>query len=136
MSKRGPKPKKVNWAQFDKLCAMHCTAEEIASWFEVCVETLQAIVEREKGTKFSDYYQQKAARGKISLRRKQFQMALSGDRVMCIWLGKQYLGQSDKVVAATVTPDDENYFDEFFGFHRNGNGSNGNGKHNGNGKAK
>ena len=35
--------------------------------------------------------------GKLSLRHKQFQMALEQDSVsMAIWLGKQYLGQSDK----------------------------------------
>jgi hypothetical protein len=33
----------------------------------------------------------------ISLRSKQVAMALAGDRTMLIWLGKQYLGQRDKV---------------------------------------
>jgi hypothetical protein len=33
--------------------------------------------------------------GCMSLRRKQFNMALGGNTVMCIWLGKQYLGQRD-----------------------------------------
>jgi hypothetical protein len=36
--------------------------------------------------------------GRMSLRRKQFKMALAGNTVMCIWLGKQYLGQRDVVV--------------------------------------
>ena len=31
-----------------------------------------------------------------SLRRKQFELARDGNPTMCIWLGKQYLGQSDK----------------------------------------
>jgi hypothetical protein len=35
--------------------------------------------------------------GRMSLRRKQFNMALGGNTVMCIWLGKQYLGQRDVV---------------------------------------
>lgn len=45
---------------------------------------------------FAEYSDQKRAKGKLSLRRKQFQLALSGDRTMLIWLGKQYLGQVDK----------------------------------------
>ena len=32
----------------------------------------------------------------IELRRKQFEMAMDGDVRMLIWLGKQYLGQSEK----------------------------------------
>lgn len=36
------------------------------------------------------------ARMKISLRRKQIQLADDGDRTMLIWLGKQHLGQRDK----------------------------------------
>lgn len=32
----------------------------------------------------------------VSLRRKQVELALRGDRTMLIWLGKQLLGQSDK----------------------------------------
>ena len=35
--------------------------------------------------------------GKISLRRSQLKLADSGNCTMNIWLGKQYLGQTDKV---------------------------------------
>jgi hypothetical protein len=31
-----------------------------------------------------------------SIRRKQFEVAIKGNPTMLIWLGKQYLGQSDK----------------------------------------
>lgn len=34
--------------------------------------------------------------GKRSLRRTQFKAALEGNPQLLIWLGKQYLGQSDK----------------------------------------
>jgi hypothetical protein len=34
--------------------------------------------------------------GRMSLRRVQFELALAGNYVMMIWLGKQYLGQRDK----------------------------------------
>ena len=35
--------------------------------------------------------------GRISLRRAQFEKALSGNVVMQIWLGKQHLDQRDKI---------------------------------------
>lgn len=41
--------------------------------------------------------------GRQSLRRKQFKAAESGNSTMLVWLGKQYLGQSDKQeIAQTV----------------------------------
>lgn len=35
-------------------------------------------------------------RRNASLRRKQYEIAMSGNPTMLIWLGKQFLGQSDK----------------------------------------
>ena len=40
---------------------------------------------------------------KMSLRSTQARLALSGDRGMLIWLGKQFLGQSDKVESKQET---------------------------------
>ena len=39
--------------------------------------------------------------GRISLRRAQFEKALSGNVVMQIWLGKQHLDQKDKIEQTT-----------------------------------
>lgn len=94
--KRGPKLTQINWTEFDKLCAMQCPLSEIASWFECCEDTIETAVKREQGMSFSEYFAQKRGKGKISLRRKQMELALAGDKVMLIWLGKQYLDQVDK----------------------------------------
>jgi hypothetical protein len=32
-----------------------------------------------------------------SVRRKQFELAMAGNPTMLVWLGKQYLGQHDKL---------------------------------------
>lgn len=87
---------KIDWEQFDKLCHMQATRIEIAQWFNCTDETIDNACKREKKVSFSSYYDQKRGRGRISLRRKMYEMALSGDRVMCIWLSKQYLGMTDK----------------------------------------
>lgn len=96
MAKRGPKKIKVNWEEFDKLCYLQCTLREIASWFDCSEDTIERRCVEEKSMKFADYYREKACKGKISLRRSQFQVASNGNVSMLIWLGKQYLGQSDK----------------------------------------
>lgn len=87
----------INWEEFDKLCAIQSTRREVACWFECSEDTIERACEREKGMGFAAYFDEKAGSGKISLRRKQFELAMSGDRVMLIWLGKQYLGQADKL---------------------------------------
>jgi hypothetical protein len=92
------RPKKeLDWPQIEKLCQIMCTHEEIAKIMECCVETLDNACKRDNKLSFSEYYAQKASHGKVSLRRKQWQMALNGDRVMLIWLGKQHLDQTEKV---------------------------------------
>ena len=89
--------KKIDWEVFDKLCSFQCTLEEIAAWFDCSIDTIENKCKKEKGMKFSEYYAQKKKFGRVSLRRKQMQVALSGNVTMLIFLGKQYLGQSDKV---------------------------------------
>lgn len=86
---------KIDWDEFDKLCAMQATQQEIAAWFECTDDTIQNHCKKEKGMGFSDYYAQKRVNGKISLRRTQFQLAQK-NVAMAIWLGKQWLGQSEK----------------------------------------
>ena len=91
------RPKKmVDWEQFDKLCSMQCPIREIASWFDMTTDTLEARIREEHNCSFSDIFEQKRGKGKISIRRKQYDVAMSGNVTMLIWLGKQYLGQADK----------------------------------------
>jgi hypothetical protein len=94
--KSGPKPIEINWSEFDKLCFIQSTLREIASWFDCSEDTIENRVKQTHGIRFSEYYEQKRGKGKVSIRRKQYEVAMSGDKTMLIWLGKQYLGQSDK----------------------------------------
>jgi hypothetical protein len=86
----------INWAEFDRLCQIQATLEEISSWFKCSVDTIERACEREKNMGFAEYYRQNAGTGKVSLRRQQWQLALKGDKTMLIWLGKQHLGQAEK----------------------------------------
>ena len=87
-------PAKIDLAELEKLAAMQCTDEEIAAWFGVNIRT----IERKKKTPaFADTIHRGKAKGKISLRRSQLKLVDQGNPAMAIWLGKQYLGQTDEV---------------------------------------
>jgi len=89
--------KQIDWDQVEKMCAIHCTGEEQAAVLGVDYDTLNAACKREQGVGFSDYFKQKASNGKMSLRRKQYTAAMDGNTTMLVWLGKNWLGQTDQV---------------------------------------
>ena len=59
------------------------------------IATIERRCKEKHGVLFVDYYRTKSAAGKMSLRRKQFEVALKGSIPMLIFLGKNLLGQSD-----------------------------------------
>lgn len=106
--------KEISWIELDKLCGIQATRREIADWFECSEDTIDRRCLEEHGVSFASYSEQKRAPGKISLRRKQYEAAMTGNTALMIWLGKQYLGQSDKQehevkaagITLNVTPDE------------------------------
>lgn len=92
--------KEIDRAEFEKLCGLQCTKEEICGWFDISDKTLDGWVKREYKTSFSEIYEKKRSTGKISLRRAQFRLA-EKNATMAIWLGKQYLGQRDQIEIET-----------------------------------
>ena len=90
-SKGGRPKKQIDYATVDKLAAMMCTQEEISNYLGISVRTLQ------RDRQFNIVYKKGIDKGKMSLRRMQYQKASDGNSTMLIWLGKQYLGQRDKL---------------------------------------
>lgn len=86
----------IDWDQVDRMCEYHCTGEEQAGILGIDYDTLNSACKREKGCGFSDYFKQKASGGKMSLRRRQFTAAMDGNSTMLVWLGKNWLGQTDQ----------------------------------------
>lgn len=86
--------KEIDQKQFENLCALQCTKDEICSFFELTDKTLENWCKRTYKAGFSEIFKLKRGKGKISLRRAQFQLAQKNAN-MAIWLGKQYLGQRD-----------------------------------------
>jgi len=73
----------------EQLATIQCTQEEIAQVLGVSVRTLQ------RNKEFCQLYKKGQDEGRASLRRYQWKAAAGGDRTMLVWLGKQYLSQSD-----------------------------------------
>ena len=86
---------KIDKIQFEKLCEIQCTKLEIAGFFDCSESTIDRWVKKTYKTCFDAIFEQKCQKGRISLRRVQFQEALKGNTALLIWLGKQYLGQTD-----------------------------------------
>lgn len=101
----GAPAKPIDLKELEKLCAIQCTTPEIAAWFDVGHATIERRIADEEtlhdhdGARltFKQIMDRGFSRGRISLRRKQMQLAEQGNVVMCIWLGKQILGQRDQV---------------------------------------
>lgn len=82
--------------QFEELCRMQCTQREICSVLGVTDKTLMKWCIETYGVPYSEAYNKYADFGKKNLRHIQYRMAEAGSERMAIWLGKQWLGQSDK----------------------------------------
>lgn len=96
----------INKSEFEELCKMQCTLDEIAGFFKCSPDTIQRFCEREYGETFANTHIKYAQAGKISLRRAQLKSALGGNVTMQIWLGRQLLGQTDKQVFGIETEEE------------------------------
>ena len=97
MAKMGRPRKEINKTEFEKLCFLQCTEREFCSWFDVSDETLNKwCKENYDGRTFLAVFKEKRENGLISLRRTQFQLAEKSP-AMAIFLGKNLLGQTDKM---------------------------------------
>lgn len=87
-SKPGPQLIEIDPKLVEALASVGCPNTEIADILGVSVSTLSKRNNDDLVKGRSDL--------RMKLRRKQVDMALQGDRTMLIWLGKQYLGQTEK----------------------------------------
>ena len=97
MPRKVGRPKAIiDWQKVGQMCEAGCSAVGIAATFGIDESTLWKACERDNNINFSEFSQQKRAKGDELLRMKQFSTAMSGNVPMQIWLGKNRLGQSDK----------------------------------------
>lgn len=94
--KKGVIGNDIKKESFEQLCKLMCTKQEILSVLCVCESTLDAWVKKTYGDTCVSVINSLACNGKVKLRQIQMEQA-EKNPVMAIWLGKQYLGQTDKV---------------------------------------
>lgn len=100
--------KEIKQEQFEYLCQIQCTQEEICGVLDVSEKTLGGWCRRTYGEGFSKVFREKRQKGRASLRRNQWKLAET-NAAMGIFLGKQYLGQSDNPVADQEEIEDDGF---------------------------
>ena len=85
----GRKKKEISEEMVYELASIGCTYDEMSR--------VLGIDKAQLTRRFKDVIEEGSEEGKMSLRRKQLEVAMSGDRTMLIWLGKNLLNQSDRV---------------------------------------
>jgi len=88
----GRRAVKIDLVELEKLASLQFTNEELASFFNVSVRTIE---NRGKQPKFAEAMARGKSKGKISVRRSEMKLLEAGNATMGIWLGKQLLGQRD-----------------------------------------
>jgi len=91
----------IDWKRVDELLEADCEGTEIAAHLGIVPNTLYERCKKDNNLSFSEYLQQKKAKGNSLLKEEQYKMATSNEdsaikKSMLIWLGKQRLGQSDR----------------------------------------
>ena len=97
MAKTGRTPAVIDWDTVGKLLEADCKTVDIARQLGVSEMTLYRRCKSDLNVSYVTFSQQKKMLGDNLLRAKQYQTAMSGNVTMQIWLGKQRLGQTDKL---------------------------------------
>lgn len=91
--KTGRPSSEIDARLVENLASIGCTLKEIAAACNCHQDTLL--------NRFSEVMDKGRENGKTRLRKKQIELALAGNVTLLIWLGKQMLGQAEKVEART-----------------------------------
>ena len=95
----GRPSKSIDLQLLDRLCQFPMKNEDIAFCLGVSLDTLERRVRAIEDSTFAEFKHKRGARLRLSLVEKQIEVAMRGNVSMLIWLGKQYLGQSDHLPA-------------------------------------
>ncbi len=107
--KRGPKgpSKPMSDKEYGQLIGMiriQCTRDEIIGILGVSKCTLKRRLNERGFPNFDTLFKKHQHEGKASLRRMQWKSAEKGNPALQIWLGKQVLGQSERMISGDDTP--------------------------------
>lgn len=92
---RGQPKKQFDLEVVEKLGTLHCTMEDMAGFLGADHKTVEGRMR--DNPDFAAAYKRGLGKGQVSLRRRQFEAMENGSVAMMIWLGKQWLGQTEKI---------------------------------------
>jgi hypothetical protein len=94
--KNGRPPKEIDWEKAAYFAETGASGSEIASYFDMHPDTFYSRIQSDLGEGYTSFAARNRKKAYIKLRNKQQEVALEGNTTMLIWLGKQYLEQSEK----------------------------------------
>jgi hypothetical protein len=98
-----PRPEaNIDLQELERLCAMQCTDEEIAAFLGVSTRTIER---RRKVQHFREAMECGKAKGRVSVRRNLFRLAINGNLGANIFLAKNLLGYKDVVANEHTGPE-------------------------------
>ena len=95
MAKVGRPKKTFDIEQVKLLGQFRATFQTMADWFQCSYKTIERQMQDEE-SEFCHTYKKSFAGTKLKLSEAQIQYALKGNASLLIWLGKQYLDQTEK----------------------------------------
>lgn len=90
--KRGPKPAVVDRDLAERLASIACTTDEIGAVMGYSRDTIEKHA--------LEYVQRGRLKMKASIRRMQWKACEAGNVTMLIWMGKQYLAQTERTTVS------------------------------------
>ena len=96
-NKVGRPEKEFDWKVLDSILQFGANLIDCSELLDVSDDTIQRKIKSEHGCTFSEYRTKKMGRMRVKLLQKQYEMAQNGNVALLIWLGKQHLGQKDKI---------------------------------------
>lgn len=103
MGKRGPQPKELDWVRLDQYLELGAGLLDCTEFLQCSDDKIQKDIRKKFDLTFTQYRQKKLSKMRVKLLQKQFEVAMGGNVSMLIWLGKQVLGQTDKLEQTTET---------------------------------
>lgn len=98
MGNKGGRPSPIiDWAEFDTLVGIQCTAVEISAYLGISVDAIERAIKRTHKMGLAEYFKQKAKKGHISIRRALWKKASGGDMTAIIFFYKNHLGFTDSM---------------------------------------
>ena len=97
----------IDWGRVEEMAIKGANGAQIAGALGVHYDTLVNRFKEDNTSDFSKYLTTKKEKGNQLLHEKQWEVAMTGDKTMLVWLGKQRLGQTERQQTDITTGGDK-----------------------------